>query len=74
MKDIIETNCTFEAELRIKFYRPDGTSYWDTIHGSLKSVKVEKEREHERDFYGNPVMNQGYLVKKIYTVESVEMV
>lgn len=74
MKDIIETNCTFEAELRIKFYRPDGTPYWDTIHGSLKSVIVEEEREHERDFYGNPVMNQRRLVKKNYTVESVEVI
>ena len=74
MKDSIETNCAYEAELKIKMYRPDGTPYWDTIHGSLKSVTVEVEREHERDFYGNPVMNQRRLVKKIYTVESVEVI
>ena len=72
MKDIVETNCTFEAELRIKFYRPDGTPYWDTIHGSLKSVTVEVEREFERDYFGNLVNNQKLLVKK-YIVESVEM-
>ncbi len=40
MHHIVENNETFEAELRIKIYSPDGSFHWMTFNGEVTQCEA----------------------------------
>ena len=65
-------NTAYEAELKIKLYRPDGSTYWDTHTGHITSATVEDHEYKETDSYGNVIGRPKIFMKRIFTFETPE--